>query len=216
MREGTVELRAVVEAAFVPAGFGLWPVADAIDAFDHVPLHGGLDEEALGTVLYTFAVSCPHDPDEVFADPAARVRAFAASREPEAPGGLWCSDGAGRTWAPGCCSGIEEWREGRRVLASGPEDPVWFGHSPSAHGARVGDRVLLTVDAEEPDGPVIELDAEVYARLLDGVEGELREFLGLVEGWARRVLPAPDRGPFVAAVARLVDLSIPGREGSGT
>jgi len=124
-----------------------------------------------------------------------------------AAGGLRVTDSAtGAAFLPGCCNGLEDWREWHQVLDDCGQ--AWFGHDPDPRAERHGENVRLTVDAEQNDSPVIELLATDLRRLLVGAEHDLASFLALAADWAAQNLPR-HAAPVTAALARALDLPIP-------
>ena len=127
---------------------------------------------------------------------------------PVAAGGLRVvDDSTGTTFVPGCCDGLEDWREWRRLFSAG--GIIGYGHPPvSPLAERVGDTILLTVDAEQDDSPTIELTDQDLSRMLAGVEGDLTGLLALVADWAQQHLPGRETA-LTAAIARTLDLPVP-------
>ncbi|MEV5445581.1 hypothetical protein AB0N23_24025 [Streptomyces sp. NPDC052644] len=109
----------------------------------------------------------------------------------------------GTAFLPGCCNGLEEWRDWYRVLDG--DGYASFGHDPDAYAERHGGTVRLTPDTSRNGGPVIEVPVPVLRRLLAGAERDLADFLGLVGDWASRLLPGHG-APAVAAVVRAVGM----------
>ncbi|MFF3257458.1 hypothetical protein ACFYWP_42285 [Actinacidiphila glaucinigra] len=73
---------------------------------------------------------------------------------------------------PGCCNGLETWRDWLEVLDG--TGCASFGHDPSSVADRVGDIVRLTFDACGTDGsPVIELSVDQARRLVAGAQQDL-------------------------------------------
>lgn len=124
--------------------------------------------------------------------------------------GLRVTDNStGITFLPGCCDGLEDWRDWHRLVDSG--GLLGFGHDPvSPVAERFGDAVRLTVNAEQSDSPVIELSLAELRRLLAGAERDLADFLALAADWVGRYLPGR-RAPVTAALARALDLPAAGR-----
>ncbi|HEY9368306.1 hypothetical protein [Streptomyces sp.] len=122
---------------------------------------------------------------------------------PYAAGGMQVTDTTtGTTFLPGCCNGLEEWRDWFEVLDG--SGSAGFGHDPDPLAERLGDTVRLTADAEQPDSPVIELPAADLRRLLAGAERDLVAFLGAATEWTSRYLPdhaLPVTGALATALA---------------
>lgn len=99
-----------------PKGFTLWPVAWS-EPFSYLPLSGTLLPGEVGTAVMGIAAANGIDPeDDRPQRPTGPLDAFLhglLAMEPLfAPGGLRVVDTAvGTTLLPGCCSGIEAWRD---------------------------------------------------------------------------------------------------------
>jgi hypothetical protein len=178
-----------------------------------MPLHGALSEAEVGTAVMTIAAynhvrgddeappARPLDPVEHF------VRALLDGRDVQAPGGLQVADTlGGAVLRPGCCNGLEEWRDWFDVL-DGPGH-AGFGHGPAPLAERHGDIALLTVDSERDDSPAFEVDIDVLRRGLEGAERDLAGFLRAAADWAAARLPAL-AFPVVAALARGIGMPPP-------
>ncbi|WKU42880.1 hypothetical protein Q3V23_01700 [Streptomyces sp. VNUA116] len=210
-----IVMRPVLEI-YTPDGFDLWPVAE-IESFGFLPLSGELSPAEVGAAVmriadYNDAVpddDCPPRPAEAR---DAFLHGLLTSDAPLAPGGLQVTDGStGVIFLPGCCDGLEDWRDWHQLVDTG--SLLGFGHDPvSPIAERFGDTVRLTVNAEQSDSPVIELSVTELRPLLAGVERDLAGFLALAAGWAAKCLPDYCT-PLTATLARVLDLpapSIPG------
>ncbi|MFD8012582.1 hypothetical protein [Streptomyces sp. NPDC058955] len=197
----------------VPAGFDLWPVAEA-ESLGFLTLSGELSSAEVGSAVMRIAGCNDIDPDgDRPPRPAGALDSFLHGLltfdSPFASGGLRVTDHAtGVAFLPGCCDGLEQWRDWHRFIEGG--SPLGFGHDPvSPLAERLGDTVRLTVNAEESDSPVIELTAADFRALLAGAERDLVDFLALAASWASVYLPR-HHGPVVSALARALDLPLPG------
>ncbi|MET9928935.1 MULTISPECIES: hypothetical protein [unclassified Streptomyces] len=199
-------MRPVLEIR-TPDGFGLWPVAGTT-ASGFLALGGDLSPAEVGTAVMCVADCNDIDPDGDRpprpADPLATfLHGLLTFDDLFAAGGLRVTDGD-VTFAPGCCDGLEDWRDWYRL--AGHDGLLGFGHDPvSPVAERVGDRVRLTVDAERSDSPVIELPASELRSLLTGVERDLTAFLALAADWSATYLPG-HHAPVAAALARALGL----------
>ena len=195
------------------AGFGLWPVA-RIEAYGHMPLSGALEPDEVGLAVMCIAACNDLDPapDEDRpprpADPIASfLHGLLTFESPFAAGGLRVTDTAGGvTLLPGCCTGLEDWREWLDVLDGGGTG--WFGHDPSPVAELCGETVRLTVDAERDGSPVIVPAADELRALLAGAERDLLAFHAAAGAWASRHLP-DQATPVRAALARALALPAP-------
>lgn len=138
------------------------------------------------------------------------VAAFLASERdnPGAPGGLRVSAGD-LVINPGCCSGLEEWREWLDVLDG---EEIWLGHSPDVVMEQRGAVVRIRADDDLVErrrtGPYVDLPRDALPDLLQGVRRDLLGFLDALGSWARATVPAhADR--LVDAVDRRLAISPP-------
>ncbi|WP_017587406.1 hypothetical protein [Nocardiopsis ganjiahuensis] len=90
------------------------------------------------------------------------------------PGGLRAF-GHGVTVDPGCCFGLEDWREWRWLL---DREPIWMGHDPGVVQEFVGDEVHLSREGREQR---VRIPLAELPRLLTGVREQLLVLLALVE-----------------------------------
>jgi len=195
-------------------GFALWPVAEG-EPFRYLALSGELTTAEVGTAVMGIAQCNDIDPDANAGDdrpprPADPLGSFLHGLltfdSPFAAGGLRVTDhSTGITFLPGCCNGLEDWREWYTVIDG--SGPVSFGHDPDPAAELVGDTVRLIVDVEQSDSPVVELPAMELHRLLDRVELDLVEFLALAADWAPRHL-LDHAVPATAALARVLALPV--------
>ncbi|MGW2873258.1 hypothetical protein [Kitasatospora sp. NPDC001225] len=206
-----MSMRPVLEI-FASDGFTLWPTAE-LGPYGDLALDGRLTSDEVGTAVWRLADCNDVEPDPGHAEgrgprPAdplgAFLHALLTEPHPYAPGGLVVTDSAtGAVFRPGCCNGLEDWREWLDVTDG--SGTAWFGHDPDARAECVGRVVRLTQDAEGDEGPVVELPVDELRRLLAGVERDLRDFLALAAGWAERQLPG-HAAAVTAALARALDL----------
>ncbi|MFD8705376.1 hypothetical protein ACFV1W_22635 [Kitasatospora sp. NPDC059648] len=195
-----------------PDGFDLWPVAE-IEPTGFLPLSGGLSPAEVGTAVMRIADCNDIDPD---GDRPPRpddpldsfLHGLLTFDAPFAAGGLRVTDDStGIVFLPGCCDGLEDWRDWHRLVDSG--GLLGFGHDPvSPVAERFGDTVRLTVNAEQSGSPVIELSVTELRCLLAGAERDLADFLTLAADWALRHLPGR-RTPVTGALTRVLDLPAP-------
>lgn len=198
-------MRPVLETLSVD-GFALWPVAEA-GSYDVLALSGRLTPDEVGAAVmrladYNGVAAGPGRP----ADPLGSfLHGLLTADLPQSPGGMRVVDrSTGTAFLPGCCNGLEEWRDWYRVLDG--DGYASFGHDPDAYAERHGGTVRLTPDTSRSGGPVIEVPAGALRRLLAGAERDLAAFLRLAGDWAARRLPGR-AAPVVAAVARAVGMA---------
>ncbi|WP_228991090.1 hypothetical protein [Streptomyces sp. DH8] len=199
--------------------FSLWPVA-ACAPPGFLALSGTLTSAEVGTALMLIARCNDIDPDPAGDDrpprPADPLGSFLHGlltfEDLFAAGGLRVVDrSTGVTLVPGCCGGLEDWRDAYAVL----DGTGWafFGHSPDPAVERSGDSVRWIVDVERSDSPVIESSTAEARRLLGGVERDLLDYLALTGDWARLHLPDRYAGPVLDALVRVLAVPADGLTG---
>lgn len=191
-------------------GFALWPVGE-YESYGHLVLNGELTPVEVGTAVRRIAECndfepeeehgpCPSDPLGIF------LHGLLTMPDVFAAGGFRVVDHATDTVfvEPGCCNGLESWRDWLEVLDG--TGYSYFGHDPSSVAERTGAIVRLTLDAYGTDGsPVIELPVDRVRRLVVGAQQDLQDFLGLAGTWAEQHLPS-HAAAVTAALARALDL----------
>ncbi|WP_329201932.1 MULTISPECIES: hypothetical protein [unclassified Streptomyces] len=198
-----------------PDGFALWPVAET-ERFGFLSLSGGLSPAEIGTALMRIA-ACndvdPADDGDLPPRPAEPLSGFLHGLlnldNLYAAGGLRITDiSTSITFSPGCCDGLEDWRDWYQVLDG--SGIIGYGHDPLPSLAeRIGDTIRLTVDTARDDSPAIELSVTELRRLLAGAERDLTEFLAAATDWVTEHLP-DHSVPLTAALARVLALPAPG------
>lgn len=180
--------------------FTAWPVADLPPG--PLRLSGHLAPAEVGTAMAVIATYGLHASGSIAASDL--IQRIVASECLVAPGGLRVQDSrTGVTANPGCCCGLETWRDWENV----PDDcdALWLGHDPSPWVERLGDSVRVWPDGGlgEPTAgmtPVVIRLAELPA-LIDAAGQQLRQFLGLVGPWAQ-TLGLPGSRDLAAALDR--------------
>ena len=100
-----------------------------------------------------------------------------------APGGLRVRDTAGLTVTPGCCCGLEDWREWNQLV---PGQPLWLGHSPAPWAEHLGHAIRVWPDGGETAVPPagaypIEIPASDLPGLTATAHRQLQDFPDLVQ-----------------------------------
>ncbi|MFI0242989.1 hypothetical protein [Streptomyces sp. NPDC016845] len=181
-------MEAVLET-YDAADFALWPVADS--PTDHLlALSGRLSGREIGTamaVLTSYNTSDDEAPARGPETSTGQVSQLLSTDQVIAPGGIRIREtSTGVTAPPGCCFGLENWRDWLEFMDG--EEP-WLGHDPAPRIEHTGTTVRLWPDAEHPDGLPIELPLAQLPALLSSVQAQLVAFLTSVEEWATRYVP---------------------------
>ncbi|MFD9541404.1 hypothetical protein [Streptomyces sp. NPDC060022] len=191
--------------------FALWPVGKQ-ESYGYLVLNGELTPAEVGTAVMQIAECNDFEPEEEHGpcptDPLGTfLHGLLTMPDLFAAGGFRVSDNTTDAVfvEPGCCNGLETWRDWLEVLDG--TGCSYFGHDPSLVAERVGDSVRLTFDAYGTDGsPVIELSVDQARRLVTGAQQDLQDFLSLAGTWAEQHLPA-HAAAVTAALARALDLT---------
>lgn len=191
--------------------FALWPVAEH-ESFDYLVLNGKLTPAEVGTAVMQIADCNDSEPQEEHdsspTDPlGAFLHGLLTMPDLLAVGGFRVTDNATDTVfvEPGCCNGLESWRDWLDVLDG--SGCAYFGHDPSSVAERVNNVVRFTLDAHGVDGsPVTELPVELVRRLVANAQQDLEDFLSLAGAWAEQHLPA-HAAALTTALARAMDLA---------
>ncbi|MGW6488011.1 hypothetical protein [Streptomyces sp. NPDC055056] len=190
---------AVLET-YEAADFALWPVADS-PADRLMSLSGGLSMREIGSVMAVLTSYNQSDDAAPVRDPKSSMRQVSqllTTDQVIAPGGIRIREtSTGETASPGCCFGLENWRDWQD-LTNG-EQP-WLGHDPAPRTEHTGTTVRLWPDTKHPDGLPIELPLAQLPQLLCSVQVQLVGFLASVEEWATRYAP-----PLADALVRKLD-----------
>ena len=177
------------------ADFTAWPIAEPPEG-GILALSGQMSPAEVGTamaVIFSYG-DIPTAPisdlhqllDRHLADAEALV----------APGGLRIRDTATNAEIlPGCCCGLENWREWCDVLH---EQDIWLGHGPDTDLEHVAGAVRLRQESGSrsplPPTHEVEIRLDDLPALLATVHLRLQGFLRLVGQWASETTPrAADR-----------------------
>ncbi|MFE7753087.1 hypothetical protein [Streptomyces sp. NPDC057428] len=180
---------AIVET-YDAADFTLWPTA-APNSDRLLGLSDQMSPLEVGTAMAVLT-SCGHDDSD---DPAPdteagtqRIQNLLNVDLVIAPGGILLQDTAtGVVIAPGCCFGLESWRDWLGLMHG---EEVWLGHDTAAHVEHQGTLVKVWPDTDPPTKTPIELPLAALPDLLQTVHDKLHGFLTLAEQWAFRYAPA--------------------------
>ncbi|MEV0371778.1 hypothetical protein AB0I10_18430 [Streptomyces sp. NPDC050636] len=167
------------------SGFAPWPVAD-LPAYDMLALSGELSSLEVGTAMAALVG------DQAGTDDAGSAAALISRLLDEEcvilQGGVRVHDpDGGVTVQPGCCFGLESWRDWLDFTRG--ETP-WLGHAPEPYAEHHGPVVRLWPEREQAHTRPIEIRTAELPDLLKGVQDGLRGFLRLVERWADQYAPS--------------------------
>ncbi|WP_043625323.1 hypothetical protein [Nonomuraea candida] len=176
----------VVLETYDAVDFTAWPITEP-SGDRLLTLSGRMPPADVGTamaVLFSYnGISVTHATDLT----EARLERHLAEAEGLiAPGGLRFRDtGTGVSISPGCCFGLENWRDWWDVVRG---QETWLGHDPTPHVTHAGHVIRLRQHEEDP--AFIELAPGELASLLTTAQQDLAGFLGLAGRWAATTIPA--------------------------
>ena len=188
-------LEPVVECPALDGWTPPWPVAACPpDRWVVLTAHAAMPEVGLVMALLVRW----QDADEIPAGASAEalLRRALSAEWLRLPGGVRARDSDGNVVAPGCCCGLEEWREWLAVTDG--ETSPWMGHDPWGWVEHQPDGGLLVCAAPEPyeagvaHGPAewtVAVPPGRVGPLLAGVEEAMRGFSERVREWAAEVAP---------------------------
>ncbi|MEV4224762.1 hypothetical protein [Nonomuraea sp. NPDC049725] len=167
-------------------GFTAWPIAEP-SSDRLLTLSGLLSPAEVGTamaVIFSYnGIPVTH---------AARLtdahleQHLAEAEGLIAPGGLRFHDTTtGVSIAPGCCFGLENWRDWWDMTRG--QEP-WFGHDPAPHITQLGHVIQLR--QHDGDSSSVEITRDELAGLLATAQQHLTGFLNLARQWATTTTPA--------------------------
>jgi hypothetical protein len=174
------------------ADFPFWPVA-GLPPYTFAPLSGRMTEDEVGGALAMLAdYNARSGDDPPPADAEALVRGLLTTEKLLAPGGLRLRDRAtGTTVLPGCCCGLEDWREWLDVPAGAT---LWLGHDPSPRFVHTPGLVRVWPDGRDtagpPPGPPVEIPLTDLPAILRTTQEALRGFLTRTREWAAPRFPS--------------------------
>jgi hypothetical protein len=192
---GTVLLmQAVVE---VPASSirVSWPVANR-EPRSWLVLDADCDDDEVGLFVASLATGLDQGADADQAGPERIDLTGSATTVPERPigvvdglvatemliaaGGVRLHDTTtGATVVPGCCAGLEDWRDWTLVAAG--ESP-WLGHDPSPRAEALADHARIWPNGHA--GPVVDVPWVAFPELLGQVHRDLVAFADRLADWA--------------------------------
>jgi hypothetical protein len=140
LKRDMTKLEAVVECPSDLTPFP-WRIITCHDQ-SFIRLWGGMSDEEVGTII---AQTILYNRIEISTDVPALLERIVRSENLVLPGGIRAIDDESQlTIEPGCCCGLETWREWLN-FAEGGNSP-WLGHDPDPWVERKGKKLLHLVN----------------------------------------------------------------------
>ncbi|MEV0549081.1 hypothetical protein [Nocardia salmonicida] len=182
-----------------------WPVSSA-DPYSWVPINGGCSDAEVGLFVSGLTlgleVAEPGGREDVVANLLAAETLFQ-------PGGLRLTDTiTGAVVVPGCCAGLEDWREWAEVLTG---SSPWLGHDPTPE-VEIGAnelRVWQDSGANRRAAESVVVARSLLPDLLNEVHRDLVGFLSRVQVWTERYSLGSNGTDLVEVVDRNFDVTAP-------
>lgn len=166
-----------------------WPTI-ARDAPAYLHLTGDVTPAEVGSAEAAIARygAAADAPNGGRASPAI-LRAMLEREHIVIPGGILALNDETRVdITPGCCSGLEDWRDWVDFLGDGVTP--WTGHDPAPELELRDGSVYLSSDAAGTEGVfTFSMTRDEYVAQLASVERHLAEFTRELERWAQAVVP---------------------------
>ena len=162
-----------------------WEISE--DKFFNARLFSGTSDAEIGSIM--MAAFSPLT-DEIVKETAAdTLRAFVANWEGFVlEGGLLFKENGAVKVEPGCCCGLEDWRDWFKVANDGVN--IWTGHDPESLVEKIDDRIKIWNDDETKDDKYsIELTTGEFIGRLEAVERDLKDFLDRLRQWTAARAP---------------------------
>jgi hypothetical protein len=177
----SVRIVAVFEAPwFEGAPPWPWPIAER-EPFSWIPLSAESTDAEVGSF---FARLVTDNSIALAVDPSAILDAVVAEEELVMPGGLSIQTFP-MVFGPGCCCGLEGWREWVDLVTHGT--PPWLGHDPWPWAERVEDQIRVWADggsSQERTGTHVDLERSFFIQALHAVRVDLVGFLDRAAEWS--------------------------------
>jgi hypothetical protein len=175
---------------------------EPMPAWPWLALHGGCTDEQVGLFVAVLANPIGGSPPSSL---SRTIEDLLAQELIIIDGGLQLSDtAAGVSVNPGCCAGLEDWRDWSQVLAGGGSP--WLGHTPDPEIEVAGDLLRVWRDRGH-HGVRLELPKASLPALMKDVHADLVGFLAAVADWTERLKSGPRGGALVQEIARLLAIT---------
>ncbi len=173
-----LRFQAIIDPPQVEANFQYpWQISSAKPS---CRLSGNMTEAEIGLV---FLQLVQYNQVDFSGDISTVLTRLIAADRLILPGGIQVLLSDGRDITPGCCCGLETWREWQTFLKTG--NTPWLGHDPSPWLERQGQLVRIWSDESGLNTFFVDVPPNVFQEFLRLVEQDLQAFLWCVESWAQ-------------------------------
>jgi hypothetical protein len=158
-----------------------WSVA-SIDDSSFIRLFSGTTDDEIGSIM---SLVCNYNQIEIQPSAIDTLENF-LSKNFVLPGGLRFLDDGKQKVVPGCCSGLEDWRDWLEVPRG---KGVWAGHDPMPHPEFINGKIRLWQDEKADDIDFIDFEYDELNSLLDKVKSDMEGFVVRLGKWAEFIAP---------------------------
>ena len=159
-----------------------WAIASSPN-FSFLRLFFGITDKEIGDIMLT---ACTYNSIEICTSANETLTAF-ISEDFVLPGGLQFLENNQVKIYPGCCSGLEDWRDWLEVPSG---ETVWAGHDPSPGVEFINEGIRVWQDEKGDDVDFIDFKFDEMRELLEKVENDLKEFVVRLEKWCDLIAPS--------------------------
>ncbi len=180
-----IKMQAIIEAPYYQDEFICpWKVSD-FEPFSKIRLHPEITIPEIGLVVAKLA---QYNDIELSNSKPAIIEQILEAKSLVLPGGIEVIDEREKSISPGCCCGLERWREWFNFLSTG--NSPWLGHDPSPWLEMQGDMVSIWSDGlleSVRNAFCFEVSRSQLKEALKLVENDLQGFLFSLESWAQEI-----------------------------
>lgn len=151
--------------------------------FFRVVLSSATNDEEIGSVML---VACEYNRVKIENSAEKTLENF-LSKNFVLPGGLQFSENGVVKIFPGCCCGLENWREWLGVPNG---DGVWAGHDPSPFAEFIDEKIRVWQDEKADDVNFIDFEYDELRKLLEKTEKDLNDFIFKLNRWTEFYAPS--------------------------
>jgi len=179
-------VEAVIEPALGnPDGVPPWPIiSPPASTPSFLRLWPGLSSDEIGTIMF---IACLYNHIDFQSSTVETINAFLAGDGFVLPGGLRFSEGHEVKIIPGCCCGVEDWREWLEVPHG--QNELWTGHDPAPEVEYIGNTVRIWQHAKADGVAYLDFERAVLEKHLKRVEADLKGFLIQLKKWTEDYAP---------------------------
>ncbi len=156
----------------------------------YIRLYAGIDDEEIGSVMLS---ACSLSSGEIIKETALEtLNEFVANEGFVLEGGLLFKENDETKIIPGCCCGLEDWKEWLDVPSG--KCGIWTGHDPESLIEINDGNIKIWQDRKNKnENQSIEFTVEEMFEKLKQVEKDLQNFLFRLKQWINHIEPSLEK-----------------------